>query len=196
MSRIFSNSGFAFTCPGALKFTVIMKYYMQQHYYKNSTKVRVYVAASQGGRKYMEDEYSIVHHKCPPNQTNSKRAAVLKRPFMFFGIFDGHGGEMAAQYCRDNLYQNIIRQREFWSDDDKKICLAIHRGFVRTQRNMLNEVGKCTFPHLLDYFPTANFLSLLSRQMAQDLFGIAIYSWHNSLNRVHHKWQILHGTCR
>lgn len=123
-----------------------MKYYMQQQYYNNSAKVRVYSSSSQGGRNHMEDEFSIVHYKCPPNQTVfSKNGDVLQGSFMFFGIFDGHGGDMAAKYSRDNLCRNIVRQHEFWSGDDKKICLAIHRGFVRTQRNMLNEVGMSTF---------------------------------------------------
>ena len=117
-----------------------MKYYMQQQYYNNSAKVRVYASSAQGGRKYMEDEYSIVHYKCPLNQTKSED--VLQHSFTFFGIFDGNGGDMAARYSRDNLFRNIIRQREFWSGDDKKICLAIHRGFVRTQRNMMDEVGE------------------------------------------------------
>ncbi len=120
-----------------------MKYYMQQQYYNNSAKVRVYSSSSQGGRNHMEDEFSIVHYKCPPNKSVlSKNGDVLQGSFMFFGIFDGHGGDMAAKYSRDNLCRNIVRQREFWSGEDKKVCLAIHRGFVRTQRNMLSEVGK------------------------------------------------------
>lgn len=103
----------------------------------------------------MEDEYSMVHYKCSPtnlsdddDQSSSLSDAPIeddelpRRSFMFFGIFDGHGGEMAARYSRDNLCKNIVRQKEFWSNDNKLICLAIHRGFVRTQRNMLNEVGK------------------------------------------------------
>ena len=88
----------------------------------------------------MEDTFSIVHYKCPLNRT--KNDDIMKHSFLFFGIFDGHGGDMAARYSRDNLCRNIIRQHAFWSGDDKKICLAIHHGFVQTQRNMLNEVGK------------------------------------------------------
>lgn len=112
---------------------------MQHNYYNNSAKVRVYASSAQGGRKYMEDEYALVQYKLPLNHNNKD---VLQRPFMFFGIFDGHGGEMAAQYSRDHLCRNIVKQKEFWSQDNRKVCLAIHRGFVRTQRDMLNEVGK------------------------------------------------------
>ena len=122
-------------------------------------KVRAYTSTTQGGRKYMEDEYSIVHYNGTTelkqthhnsisfshnnnNSNNNNDNQILKRPFMFFAIFDGHGGEMAAKYSREHLCRNIVRQKEFWSGDHKLVCLAIHRGFVRTQRNMLNEVGE------------------------------------------------------
>lgn len=97
--------------------------------------IRVFVSANQGGRKYMEDEYSIVHYKSSYHDNK-----LYQKPFAFFGIFDGHGGGMAALYARQNLCKNIISQKRFWSDNDDDVCLAIHKGFLRTQKAMMKEV--------------------------------------------------------
>lgn len=88
----------------------------------------------------MEDEYSIVKYE--PFTDTLRDSQVLHRPFLFLAIFDGHGGNMAAQYSKHNLCRNIVRYRDFWSDDDNRVCLAIHKGFVRTQREMMKEVGE------------------------------------------------------
>lgn len=97
----------------------------------------------------MEDEFSVVHYS--PSQSDGKenisRPSILK-PFIYFGIFDGHGGDMASKYSRDNLCNNIIRQHNFWSDNDDDVCQAIHNGFVDTQKQMQEQVGE----FVVDYF--------------------------------------------
>lgn len=98
--------------------------------------IRAFVSGNQGGRRYMEDEYTIVHGK-----SSYQDNKLFPKSFAFFGIFDGHGGDMAARYVRDNLCKNIICQKYFWSDNDDHVCLAIHRGYLRTQKAMMKEVG-------------------------------------------------------
>lgn len=105
---------------------------------KTNVRLHFSVASAQGGRKYMEDEFSIVQFE--PSFSN-RRDSVLQKSFLFFGIFDGHGGNMASKFTKQNLCKNIVRYRDFWSDDDNLVCLAIHKGFVRTQQEMMNEVG-------------------------------------------------------
>ncbi|UXI14248.1 protein phosphatase 1D [Sarcoptes scabiei] len=105
-------------------------------------RMRISMSTHQGGRKYMEDEYSIVHYQAPqPCEDRNKSDLSLKKSFMFFGVFDGHGGDMAARFSRKHLCRNIVRQKMFWSDNDDEVCLAIHKGFLRTQKEMLKELG-------------------------------------------------------
>nr|XP_027194006.1 protein phosphatase 1D-like [Dermatophagoides pteronyssinus] len=115
----------------------------------SNLRLRISVSSHQGGRKYMEDEYIIIHyqpknlnHQETKSSVNNNDDNLFQKSFVFFGIFDGHGGDMAARYTRQNLCHNIVRQRKFWSNDDDQICLAIHKGFVRTQKEMLREVEK------------------------------------------------------
>lgn len=96
--------------------------------------VRVYVSCTQGGRKYMEDTYHVSY------QTSKDLNIDNDLQFIYFAIFDGHGGDVAAIYARDHLLNNIIRQRCFWSNDDNHITQAITKGFVQTHNDMIKEV--------------------------------------------------------
>ena len=87
----------------------------------------------QGDRKYMEDEFIAAYQR-----TSDKKGIE----YAFFGIFDGHGGKEAANYAKDNLMDNIVSQRLFWSDDDEDVMDAIKQGFIQTHLAMLKVVGK------------------------------------------------------
>lgn len=96
-----------------------------------SSRVGVNLRASaylhQGDRKYMEDEFQVAYQR-----TADKKDIE----YAFFGIFDGHGGKEAAHYAKDNLMDNIVSQRAFWSDDDEDVLAAIKEGFLQTHMNM------------------------------------------------------------
>lgn len=66
--------------------------------------------------------------------------------FIYFGIFDGHGGREAAVFTRQRLLHNITREKCFYGDDDG-VKEAIRRGFIATHYDMLNEVGKLIFKY-------------------------------------------------
>lgn len=124
-------------------------YHQQQQFESsNNLRLRISVSSHQGSRKYMEDEFVIIHYEPPTltttikNGNDHQESNVFHKSFAFLGIFDGHGGDQAARYSRQNLCHNIVRQRKFWSDDDDQVCLAIHKGFVRTQKEMMREVEK------------------------------------------------------
>ncbi|XP_071524645.1 uncharacterized protein [Panulirus ornatus] len=97
----------------------------------SASRVGVNLRASaylhQGDRKYMEDEFQVAYQR-----THDKKDIE----YAFFGIFDGHGGKEAAHFAKDNLMDNIVSLRSFWSDDDEDVLSAIKEGFLQTHMAM------------------------------------------------------------
>lgn len=85
---------------------------------------------NQGGRKYMEDVFSVAYQ-----QTEDEKDLE----YAFFGIFDGHGGREAALFAKENLMDSITKQKSFWSDDDDSVLRAIREGFLSTQTAMWSD---------------------------------------------------------
>jgi protein phosphatase 1D len=106
----------------------------------NLSDLRVFCDAKQGGRVYMEDVISV-HMQDVPDDTES---GILgdDRDIKFFAVYDGHGGPEAAQFAKDNLKNEILRQPGFWSDDESDIIQAIKDGFTSTHQRMRNAIGK------------------------------------------------------
>ncbi|CAL8362742.1 unnamed protein product [Lota lota] len=48
----------------------------------------------------------------------------------FFAVFDGHGGQEAAHFARDHLWDILKSQKGFWSRDNEEVCAALRKGFV------------------------------------------------------------------
>lgn len=88
---------------------------------------------SQGGRKYMEDKFSVAYQ-----QTEDEKDLE----YAYFGIFDGHGGSEAADFAKEHLMDSIVKQRQFWSDNDDDVLRAIRNGYMMTHMNMWKELGK------------------------------------------------------
>ena len=69
--------------------------------------LRVTGHCNQGGRKYMEDVFSVAYQ-----QTDDEKDLE----YAFFGIFDGHGGREAALYAKvkssklERLIEVFLRQ--------------------------------------------------------------------------------------
>ncbi|CAI5445562.1 unnamed protein product [Caenorhabditis angaria] len=106
------------------------------------TNMRITVAASQGGRRYMEDRCMI----------HTERNADRSINWVYVGVYDGHGGEYASQYVRLNLLDNITRNRKFDSTDDDEILEAIREGFLITHSRM-RDVHK-TWPYTASGYPS------------------------------------------
>ncbi|ENN75075.1 hypothetical protein YQE_08388, partial [Dendroctonus ponderosae] len=92
--------------------------------------LRVTGNCRQGGRKYMEDCFSVAYQ-----QTEDEKDLE----YAFFGIFDGHGGVEAAGYAKEHLMETIIKHKNFWSDDDEEVLRAIKDGFIATHYAMWRE---------------------------------------------------------
>ena len=56
--------------------------------------------------------------------------------FAFIGVFDGHGGEKAAQFCREHLYLNVMASSSFRSGDPRA---ALGDGFRKTEADLIFE---------------------------------------------------------
>jgi protein phosphatase 1D len=108
--------------------------------------MRVTANSGQGHRKYMEDCYKIRFQRDTTintdtnNNKNGEKNPQSDILFSYFGIFDGHGGKEAAQYCKEKLFWAIIESDDFWSDNDSKILGAIREGFVKCHLNMWDEL--------------------------------------------------------
>ncbi|KAB0791564.1 hypothetical protein PPYR_03364 [Photinus pyralis] len=95
--------------------------------------LRVTGNCCQGGRKYMEDFFSVAYQ-----QTEDERDLE----YAFFGIYDGHGGAEAALYAKEHLMELIVRQKNFWSDNDEDVLKAIKEGYIATHYAMWKEQAK------------------------------------------------------
>ena len=95
--------------------------------------LRVTGYCNQGGRKYMEDVFSVAYQ-----QTEDEKDLE----YAFFGIFDGHGGREAAVFAKEHLMDFIVKQKIFWADDDESVLRAIREGFIQTHQAMWGELEK------------------------------------------------------
>lgn len=107
--------------------------------------LRVTGHCNQGGRKYMEDAFVVAYQ-----QTKDK----TDLEYAYFGIFDGHGGREAALYAKEHLLDAIVKQSDFWSNNDEHVLRAIKHGFLRTHLGMWKEVGK--WPKTMSGLPSTS----------------------------------------
>lgn len=97
--------------------------------------MRVNGQANQGGRKEMEDFKRVVFDRDPEQA--------------FFAVFDGHGGRDAAIFAREHLWDNIKKQKGFYSGDTSRVLKAIKNGFLATHCDMWKQLGKSTLCKLV-----------------------------------------------
>ncbi|XP_037041078.1 uncharacterized protein LOC119077855 [Bradysia coprophila] len=95
--------------------------------------LRVTGHCSRGGRKYMEDFFTVAYQQ-------SEDEKDLE--YAFIGIYDGHGGAEAARFARKHLINLIVNQKLFWSENDDDILKAIREGYIATHYAMWREQDK------------------------------------------------------
>ncbi|KAI8868803.1 protein phosphatase 2C, partial [Ramicandelaber brevisporus] len=99
-------------------------------------------SAMQGWRVTMEDAHTAL-----PNQGDASSNNNKEEHFGFYAVFDGHGGNSAAQYAAEFLHKNIISQDEFKAGDYeaalKKGFLTCDEQFYEDPRSVTNPSG-CT----------------------------------------------------
>lgn len=96
--------------------------------------VRAYAANTNQGlvRGYNEDRVSIILNIVKPEH----RAHESWPKCSFFGVYDGHGGHLCAEFLRDNLHHFVVREDSFpWHPEE-----ALARGFQKAEDKFMREM--------------------------------------------------------
>lgn len=129
--------------------------------------LRVTGHCRQGGRKYMEDFFSVAYQ-----QTEDEKDLE----YAFFGIYDGHGGAEAAAFAKEHLMETIIKHKNFWSEYDEDVLRAIKDGYIATHYAMWKEQGT----HLETKSVSALMCRIFCRKVASNSFRVTQHSWYYS----------------
>eukprot|EP01039_Chlorochromonas_danica_P002129 gene2129-2323_t len=81
----------------------------------NGVKYAVSYWTERGGRPYQEDRFHTLKGQMGPIEAS------------LYGVFDGHGGDKAAEYCKQNLLQAIINDPYFESNTSRAATNAFFR---------------------------------------------------------------------
>ncbi|KAL6351623.1 hypothetical protein AAG906_040977 [Vitis piasezkii] len=98
------------------------------------------VSSIRGNKKFMEDAHKIV--SCSSGSSNKG----------FFGVYDGHGGKMAADFVVENLHTNIFEKLENCAEDATKEE-AVKAGYLKTDEEFLKQglsSGACCVTALIE----------------------------------------------
>ncbi|KAK0573192.1 hypothetical protein LWI29_004166 [Acer saccharum] len=102
--------------------------------------VGVAVSSLKGKKKFMEDTHKIV--SCL--QANSNKS--------FFGVYDGHGGKMAAEFVAENLHTNVFEMMKNCKGEKEKEA-AVKAGYLKTDHEFLKQglaSGACCVTALIE----------------------------------------------
>ena len=82
--------------------------------YINNVHYGVSYWTERGGRPYQEDRHDELKGKGTLDSS-------------LYGVFDGHGGDKASQYCKDYLLQHILNEETFTTNP----AVALEKAFFR-----------------------------------------------------------------
>ena len=104
---------------------------------KRTGIVRGYAANTNQGlvRNYNEDRVSIITNLLPPKERTDISPSNWPK-CSYFGIYDGHGGSMCADFLRDSLHTYVIMDPCFPNDPKQ----AIVNGFAKAEQDFMAKV--------------------------------------------------------
>ncbi|XP_059448059.1 uncharacterized protein LOC132179366 [Corylus avellana] len=103
-------------------------------------EIGVGVSSVKGKKKFMEDTHKIL----PCLQGKSNKG--------FFGVYDGHGGNKAAEFVAENLHTNILEMMENCKEPTAKEE-AVKSGYIKTDQEFLKQglgSGACCVTALIE----------------------------------------------
>jgi len=83
-------------------------------------------------RSYNEDRVSIILNIVKPEHRQHEQWPKCS----FFGVYDGHGGHLCAEFLRDNLHHFVVREDSFPWDPET----ALAKGFQKAEDKFMREV--------------------------------------------------------
>jgi len=106
----------------------------------NETKLKLILRYGeyciQGKRKTQED-----NHTCLPDITKNKNGEKNENTdekFSFFGVFDGHGGQMASDFVAENLHKYLLEEKRK-PEIDNNLEKALISAFMRVEVEFLSK---------------------------------------------------------
>jgi hypothetical protein len=79
----------------------------------------------QGCRPYQEDRYEFFSNRSKIFRSDSKKMA--EPAASLYGLFDGHGGDAAAEHCKKYMLSEILNNEAFIEDQEKGMKDAMSR---------------------------------------------------------------------
>ncbi|CBY11523.1 unnamed protein product [Oikopleura dioica] len=98
---------------------------------KNNVKLHVSIAEDWGARPYMQDATAIHFEKLK----NSEECAA-------FAIYDGHGGDSASFFARDNMMKFIKKEEGFMSSNTEIVKKALKKAFLACHGAMATKLAQ------------------------------------------------------
>jgi protein phosphatase 1L len=104
----------------------------------------------QGRRSYMEDRWKVCGDLRPKGAAAMGEEGSSVEPLgggwrsaatSLYGVFDGHGGDRASEFCRQRLPHNVVAQASYRSD----LSEALRCGFLETDRQFLVDAAEGEF---------------------------------------------------
>jgi len=81
----------------------------------------------QGIRPEMEDRVTMLTH---PELNHLANIQADGQARSFYAVFDGHGGDVSAEYCRQHVHNNLINSQEF---QEGRLADAMRAALVKTE---------------------------------------------------------------
>nr|AIA78392.1 protein phosphatase 2C [Oryza sativa Japonica Group] len=98
-------------------------------------KLKCGYSSFRGKGTTMEDFYDV------------KLMKIDGQPVSLFGVFDGHGGPRAAEYLKENLFENLLKHPEFLTDTKLTISETYQKtdtDFLESESNAFGDDGSTT----------------------------------------------------
>lgn len=101
--------------------------------------LKFYASAEQGKRAKMEDDYIIVDDLRAEIGGAQPQGLAPDDRLPFFGIYDGHGGRLAADFIKSRLHNNLRNQPAYRESD---FAAALRAAFLQTDKEFLVKARK------------------------------------------------------
>ena len=142
----------SFSCPPPLNLKPVLRFVPQV-----SGSGDVVCATVQGNRDYQEDSYSL--------EINKNATGLM--PIALYGVYDGHGGSGASEFCKTHLLPTIMKNLSDFSSLDV-IKSGVVKGFIETE----NSFKATRTPYFFDY-PDESGACVLVAILFQDCLLLA-----------------------